>query len=131
MHKTTSLKLDSKGRIIIPKDIRDSLGLTEDSTLMLSADFEKGIMELYAFPENARIERFSLKLSDVKGSLARVASEFSKQGIDLLKTESRFVLRENLAEWDVVADTSKCRRKAAGVLEELKKQGLLFSWETV
>ncbi len=131
MHKTTSLKLDSKGRIMIPKDIRGSLGLTEDSALLLSTNLETGVMELYAFPKNAKIERFSIRLGDVKGSLASVAAEFSKQGVDLLKTESRFVLRENLAEWDVVADVSSCNKSIDNILDGLQEKKLIFSWEKI
>ncbi len=39
----TTLKLGSKGQIVIPKEVRDMFGIKPGDTVLLLADIEKGI----------------------------------------------------------------------------------------
>jgi len=113
------VRIDSKGRIILPSSIRDSLGLPKGMYAMLIADSDKKEVRITPFADpEAKLIEFIIELYDVPGALARVATLLSEHKVDLLSTESRTLSRGDLAEWHAIADISKCTCE----LQELKQK---------
>lgn len=113
------VRIDSRGRIILPSSIRDSIGLPKGMYTMLIADLDKKEVRITPFADpEAKLIEFSIELLDVPGALARVAAILAEHKVDLLSTESRTLRRGNLAEWHAIADVSKC---SCG-LQELKQK---------
>lgn len=113
------IRLDSKGRVLIPQSVREALGFREGMYLMLIADLDRGevLLTPFADPE-ARLMEFRIRLTDVPGALARVANVLADANVDLLHTESRTIRRGEYAEWIAVADVSKCNVE----MDELKER---------
>lgn len=113
------VRIDSRGRIILPSSIRDGTGLTKGMYTMLIADLDKKEVRITPFADpEAKLIEFSVELLDVPGALSRVATILAEHRVDLLSTESRTLRRGNSAEWHAIADVSKC---SCG-LQELKKK---------
>jgi len=99
-------KIDSKGRILIPFHIREYIGLEEGSEVVI---INNGSKELKVFPlfkgRNAEIH---IIMADVVGSLGEIAKTIAKHNIDIIMGESKTIDRGKLAEWVVLADTTRC-----------------------
>ena len=118
------IRLDSKGRVLIPQSVREALGFREGMYLMLIADLDRGevLLTPFADPE-ARLMEFRIKLTDVPGALARVANVLADANVDLLHTESRTIRRGEYAEWIAVADVSKCSVDMDVLKERILNEG--------
>ena len=94
MKEVRILALDSRGRIVIPKIIRKSLGITSKSQLMMVADSET--KEIKIVPMGLGGESFKLKIlmKDKVGALAQILSVFGTRGISLVYEET-IVLEKN------------------------------------
>lgn len=113
-------KIDAKGRISIPANVREALGLKDGMRVLLIADIEekKIMINPFADPE-AKLVEFRISLSDVPGALAKAASILANNGVDLLFSESRTLKRGEYAEWIAIADCSKCSKTLSKLEEEL------------
>jgi len=101
------VKLDNKGRIIIPFHIRDYLGLKEGTELLVTNNEKR---ELKILPlMNGKTSEIRIMLSDVPGSLAKIANTIAKHKIDVLMSISQTVEKGKLATWNAMVDMSKCR----------------------
>lgn len=101
------VKLDSKGRIIVPFHIRDYLGLREGTELLVTNNEKR---ELKIFPLlNGKTSEIRVMLSDVPGSLAKIVNIIAKHRIGILMSTSQTVEKGKLAEWSAMVDTSDCR----------------------
>ena len=113
------VRIDSRGRIILPSSIRDSVGLPKGMYVMLIADLDKKEIRITPFADpEAKLVEFHIELLDVPGALAHAAAILAENGVDLLSTESRTLRRGKVAEWCVIADVSKCKCE----LKELKRR---------
>ncbi|MHA1340169.1 MAG: AbrB/MazE/SpoVT family DNA-binding domain-containing protein [Promethearchaeota archaeon] len=105
MKETEILKLDKRGRIVIPRIMRKSLGLTEGSQLMAISDSEK--KEIRIIPLQLIDDKIYIKLKitipDLPGSLGRIAQVFGDHNISLVYGEAVVVKRGIEAEWTVIA----------------------------
>ncbi|PIU21367.1 MAG: hypothetical protein COT15_02710 [Candidatus Diapherotrites archaeon CG08_land_8_20_14_0_20_34_12] len=101
---STNLKIDSKGRIMLPKSFRESLGIKTGENLCLELD--KTNERLLLFPIEKTGRKLLITLKDVSGSLSKVARILADNHVDLIYTESRSVKRKKEAVWIVVADFS-------------------------
>jgi len=101
------LTIDNRGRIVIPQIIRKSLGLTENSQLMLVADSETKEIKINPVGLDTDKKPIKLKITmdDVPGSLAKIASTFGKLGISLMYGESVIVEKDKTAIWTVISPT--------------------------
>jgi AbrB family looped-hinge helix DNA binding protein len=99
-------KVDSKGRILIPFHIREYLGLTEGSEIII---INNGSKELRIFPlfkgKNAEIH---ILMKDVIGTLGKITETVAKHNVDVLMSESKTIERGKIAEWVALVDTSNC-----------------------
>ncbi|MCP4761653.1 MAG: hypothetical protein GY870_07715 [archaeon] len=105
MKETEILKLDKRGRIVIPRIMRKSLALTENTQLMAISDSDK--MEIRIIPlqlyDDKVFIKMKIRLVDEPGSLARIASTFANLGLSLVYTETVIIKRGVEAEWTVIS----------------------------
>jgi AbrB family looped-hinge helix DNA binding protein len=105
MKETEILKLDKRGRIVIPRIMRKSLGLTENSQLMAISDSDSKeirIIPLQLVDDQVYI-KLKITITDKSGSLARIANAFGNHDISLVYGETVVVKKGVEAEWTVIA----------------------------
>ncbi len=118
------VRVDSRGRILIPSAVRSSLGLREESYVMLIADLESQEIRLIPFADpEAALYELRMAFEDFPGALAKAASKLAELGVDLLSTQSRTIYRGKLAEWHAIVDLSKCKVRIEKLKEKLVKDG--------
>ncbi|MEM2739859.1 MAG: ACT domain-containing protein [Candidatus Bathyarchaeia archaeon] len=128
MHKVDIVKLDGKGRILVPIDIRRILGLREGMYLLMVADSERSEIRLTPFVDSrAKLARITVGLKDTPGALARIAGILAGIGVDLLFSESRTIRRGEEAEWIAVADITSCDLDPDSVEKLLLDGGATFA----
>ncbi|MBN2155435.1 MAG: ACT domain-containing protein [Candidatus Lokiarchaeota archaeon] len=105
MKETEILKLDKRGRIVIPRIMRKSLGLTENTQLLAISDSE--VKEIRIIPLQLAEDRVYIKIKinmpDTPGSLARLTNVFGELGLSLVYLESIIVKKGYLAETNIIA----------------------------
>lgn len=100
------VKIDSKGRMIVPFHIRDYLGLEEGTELIVANNGKK---ELRIFPLlNGSTARINIIAAETPSSLQKIMDIVFKSRIDVLMSISRSIERGKLLEWSAVVDTSNC-----------------------
>ena len=113
------VKLDSKGRILIPYHIRNQLELEDDVELMIT---NNGNRELKVFPLlKGSTAEILVSMADTPGSLAKILSVINKQNIDVMMSISKTIERGELAEWNAIVSTSSCKdiKKAEKAINSL------------
>ncbi|MEM3733025.1 MAG: AbrB family transcriptional regulator [Candidatus Bathyarchaeia archaeon] len=120
------VRLDSKGRILIPSSVRIGLGLSKGMYLMIYADLNEKEIRLTPFADpKAKLVNFKITILDTPGALAKVALILAKYGVDLLSSESRTLQRGKIAEWNAIGDISKCKLSFNELRDLLKKEALI------
>ena len=99
-----TVNLDSKGRVVIPQSIRDSLGIKTGEKLIVSSDKNSIIIEP---THEKKLLHLEIGLSDQPGSLANAALALSKIKVDLVSTSSRSSRRGEKAIWSVECNPGK------------------------
>ncbi len=105
MRNSNIVKLDSKGRVLIPIHIRNMLKADNGTEVVIIPDKDNGHMKILPLV-NGKTAEIKLLLKDLPGSLANIANILSEYDIDIIMSESRTLARGQLAEWDVIVDTS-------------------------
>ena len=86
MKEVRILTIDNRGRIVIPMMVRRSLGLKDNSQLMLVADSE--LKEIKITPigieDDRRYFKYRIIMKDEVGALAKIATTFAKYEISLV-----------------------------------------------
>jgi AbrB family looped-hinge helix DNA binding protein len=109
MRVSEIVKMDSKGRIILPSSIRDTLGLAEGMSFLLIAEPKSKEIRVLPFADHrAKLSELRVRLKDEPGALASVAGILASKGVDLLWSQSRTLRRGESAEWHAIMDVSKC-----------------------
>jgi len=124
MKNSNIVRLDSKGRILIPVHIRNMINAEEGTEAVIIPDKNSSHMKILPLI-NGKTAEIKLLLKDLPGSLAGIANILSEHDIDIILSESRTLARGKLAEWNVIVDTSNFNDG----FETLKKR--LLSSETV
>ena len=113
-------KLDSKGRVVIPQSMRDSLGISEGDSLLVSQNAETG--EIVIAPSfEKKLFRLEIILSDKPGALSHAAVALAGLGVDLVRTQSRSSKRGDKAVWIVECNPGK--NKTGAIASALAKAG--------
>lgn len=131
MPKTYLLKIDDRGRILIPQAVRDMMGLRPQSETLGTYNSEKNVFTLMPVRQGGNFVRIVFKISDQPGSLAKVANSLASSGINLMATSSTTLVPGKLAEWEVIADLSSdypLKEKLNEISENLKD--IVYEFET-
>ncbi|MFX0187018.1 MAG: AbrB/MazE/SpoVT family DNA-binding domain-containing protein [Candidatus Hodarchaeota archaeon] len=99
--------IDNRGRIVIPMTIRKSLGLTENSQLMMIADSDTKEIRITPVGIKGDSLKFRILMKDEAGSLAKIATTFGNHGISLVYGESLTIEKEKTAMWTVIGPRPK------------------------
>ncbi|MBI5332551.1 MAG: hypothetical protein HZB65_03190 [Candidatus Aenigmarchaeota archaeon] len=106
------IRLDSKGRVLIPSYIRKEIGMIENSEIIIVRDQD----EIKLFPlykgMNAKMK---LILRNVPGALAIVSNIIAKHDCNIIVSHS-VPLEKDLAEWSAILQA-----KNTELLPKLKK----------
>lgn len=102
---TQNVKVDSKGRVIVPNSFREALGIKAGENI--EAQLDKENERIILFPIQKATKKLVITFGDLPGSLARVAAILARNRVDLVHTASRSLKRGQEAEWAVIADFSK------------------------
>jgi len=104
----TILRIDNRGRLVIPTEFREALGMKDGDELLLSLDEKINALVLSPIGQQASLIRIEVEFSDTPGSLAKTASAIAKMNLDLIMTESKSFSRGKAARWHIIADRSRC-----------------------
>ena len=120
MSKLERVKIDSRGRIVLPQHFREFLGLTENDSAYATLDEENHRLLISPAAEKGLVH-IELFFGDEPGALAKVAAVLAKLKVDLVSTESHSILRGRQAVWRIIA---KDDRPPADLKRQLEKNGL-------
>lgn len=117
MRNSNIVKLDSKGRILIPIHIRKFLSVDDGTELIIVEDNDKAQVRMLPLVKEKTAE-LRFMIGDMPGALAHIADTLADYNINIIMSESRTLVKGKMAEWDVIVDTSE----SSGTLEQFKKE---------
>ena len=103
------IKLDTRGRLVIPNEFREILNIKEGDEVLISLDIKTDtltISPIYEKPTD--LVKIEIEFGDTPGCLAKIADKIAELKIDLIMTESKSSQRGKRARWDIIANISKC-----------------------
>jgi AbrB family looped-hinge helix DNA binding protein len=103
------IRLDTRGRLVIPNEFRETLDLKEGDEVLMSLDTKTNtlvISPIYGKADN--LVKIEIEFDDKPGSLAKLAETLAKINVDLIMTESKSFQRGTKARWYIIADLTKC-----------------------
>ncbi|MFH1630974.1 MAG: ACT domain-containing protein [Candidatus Aenigmatarchaeota archaeon] len=107
MRNFNVIKLDSKGRLLVPFHIRELLNLDENSEFII---MNNGNREIKIFPMiDGQTAEMTIHMEDKPGSLARIIDFLGKRKIDLVMSQSKTIEKGKLAEWSAIVDIAECK----------------------
>ena len=115
MRNQNIVKLDSKGRILIPNHVRQELKSDEGTEFIFLNDTVDGIRIVPISKGNTTEIR--LLLGNNARALSSLAEIFSDNNIDILISEGRVMRHRKSTEWDFIVDTTHFK----GDSEKLRK----------
>ena len=118
MRHSNIMKLDSKGRLLIPVHIRKKLDAGEGTEVMIISDDETSEIKIVPLIKGKNAE-LKFLLTGIPDSLAMVANILASHNINILMSQSRTLIRGKMAEWNVIVDTSVSNN---GNLEKLRDE---------
>ena len=130
MRNSNIVKVDSKGRILIPIHIRNFLKAKEGTEIVIIPDSEKSQVKMFPLLKEKTAE-LKIMLSDMPGSLATIANILSDYGMNIIMSESRTLVKGKSAEWDVIIDISERNGTIEQLQKELRESKLIKDVEVV
>ena len=110
------VKLDSKGRIIVPYHIRDHLGIVEGQEVVITDNEHR---EIRIFPlMKGKTAVMHILMDDKPGTLSRIISIVAETNADIVSSISRTLQKGQSAEWTAILDTTHCN----GEIKKLEKK---------
>jgi AbrB family looped-hinge helix DNA binding protein len=122
------IRLDTRGRLVIPNEFRESLDLQEGDEVLLSLDKNTNTLTIsptYGKPED--LVNIDLEFGDTPGCLAKIAKAIADLNIDLVMSESKSYQRGKKARWNIIADISQSQFSIKELKQQLLQTGLLES----
>ncbi len=112
-------RVDEKGRLLIPSDIRKALGLEPGVEALVGVEGKRAVISPIF---DKRVYDIRIIMGDAPGTLAKIAAFLSKEGFDIIMSESRSLERERSAEWDL---TGKYSGDFSSLVRKLKALGFV------
>ncbi len=125
------VKIDSKGRLLIPFHIRNYINLDNNSEVMLISNGNKEVKLIPMVEgENATID---VLMKDEHGSLSKTIDVLSKHSIDILMSHSKTIEKGKIAEWSAMLDISDCKdikklEQEMTKIDSIKKFEVMIRW---
>ncbi|HEY0089250.1 MAG TPA: hypothetical protein VGB37_10425, partial [Candidatus Lokiarchaeia archaeon] len=76
--------MDNRGRIVIPQSVRKCVGISENQQLMVIADSDTKEIKITPVGIKGETLMFRIKMSDHVGSLAKIATVFGNNNVNLV-----------------------------------------------
>ena len=106
---TAIIRLDTRGRLVIPNEYRETLDLKEGDEVLMSLDKKTNTLIISpVYGKADKLIKIDIEFDDKPGSLATLAGILTKINIDLVMTESKSFQRGQKARWYIIADITKC-----------------------
>jgi AbrB family looped-hinge helix DNA binding protein len=113
------VKVDDRGRIVIPGSTRKVMKLAAGTKLIMMVDDEKNEIRLTPFiDQNANPVQIRVVMADTQGALAKITAIIGEMGINLLYEEAHVVSKGVKAEWQCIADLAPM--KQALTMDQIK-----------
>jgi len=93
------LRVDSKGRVTIPRTVREALNIIEGGYVIMIADLNKN--EITLTPGGGgigKIVELRVSFKDMKGKLAEISEKLVNMGVDQISTNCRTIKKGERAE---------------------------------
>ena len=122
------VKLDTRGRLVIPNEFRETLNLKEGDEVLLSLDSNTDTLVINPiYGSLTELIRIDIEFGDTPGCLAKIAKKIADMKIDLIMTESKSSQRGKKARWDIIADISKSSKNINEIKQLLLQSGYVES----
>ena len=122
------IKLDTRGRLVIPNEFRETLNLKEGDEVLISLDSKTDTLVISPiYGKTTDLVKIEIEFGDTPGCLAKIAKKLAEMKIDLLMTESKSSQRGKKARWDIIADISKCSYSINEIKQSLLQSGFVES----
>jgi AbrB family looped-hinge helix DNA binding protein len=116
------IKLDTRGRLVIPNEFREALDLKEGDNVLISLDSKSNTITISPiYGEENNLVKIEIEFGDTPGCLAKIATKLAELNVDLIMTESKSFERGTKARWNIVADISKSDFSNEQLKEKLLK----------
>ncbi len=116
--KIEKLKIDTKGRIVLPYAFRSTMGMREGDYVFASMDDSKTSIVLSPFGER-QVYRIDFEMSDSPGAFMKILKILADEGVDMVATEAHSLVREKSASGRVFCKLrSKESMKVASLLRK-------------
>lgn len=116
MGSTNIVKVDSKGRILIPVRFRDDMGVEEGTEMIILPGDQNNHFNIFPIAKD-RTAELRMLLSNMPSSLASVADALSANSYNILVSESKR-MDEQLTEWRIIVDLPN-RNKSVDTLTDV------------
>ncbi len=117
--KIERVKLDSKGRIVLPASFRSALSLNENDYAYVALNEDNNTVVI-STQSKEKLFELKIQLSDSPGSLAKMAKVLSDYSVDLVSTESHSLERTKSAVWRI---TCSFNGNWQNLINKLKENG--------
>ena len=122
------IKLDTRGRLVIPNEFREALKLKEGDEVLIGLDLKTDTLTISPIYGKATdLVKIEIEFGDTPGCLAKIAKKIADIKIDLIMTESKSSQRGKKARWSIVADISKSPYKINEIKQLLMQSGFVES----
>jgi len=120
--KIEKLKIDSKGRIVLPHAFRETLGMKEGDRVFAAVDDAKTSIIISPFGET-EVYQIEFEMPDKPGSLMSILKVLSDSSVDAVALEAHSLVRKKNAMGRIVCKIKF--KKLKEVVAKLKKKGAL------
>lgn len=122
------IKLDTRGRLVIPNEFRESLDLKEGDNVLISLDVKNNSITINPiYTDTKNLVKMDVIFNDNTGGLANIAIKIAELKIDLIMTESKSYERGEKARWNIIADISKSKKSISEINKILLKTDFVES----
>lgn len=105
MESPNIIKVDSKGRILIPVHLRNGMSIEEGTKIIVVPDNNNNHFKIIPIAKDSTAE-IKVTLDNSPSSLASVADALSANAFNIILSESRRI-GEELTEWKMIVDLSE------------------------